>query len=58
MWAHSGLTKGLCIEFDASDEGGFFWEAFKVLYQEEYRAVDVMKIGKPDESRAQPIKPF
>jgi hypothetical protein len=52
MWSHySDGHKGLCIEFDASQEETFFWEATKVVYQEEYPIVNVMDIGKPEEFR-------
>jgi hypothetical protein len=50
MWSHySDGHKGLCIEFDASQEDTIFWEAMKVVYKEEYPIVNIMNIGKPDE---------
>lgn len=50
MWSHySDGHKGMCIEYDASQEGTLFSEAFKVIYQENYPIVNVMDIGKPKE---------
>jgi hypothetical protein len=52
MWAHySDAHKGLCLEFEASTEGSLFWEAFKVVYQEEYPIVNMMRIGEAEEFR-------
>lgn len=52
MWSHySDGHKGLCIEFDASQEDTIFWEATKVVYQEEYPVVNIMDIGRPEEFR-------
>jgi hypothetical protein len=52
MWSHySNGHKGLCIEFDASQDETFFWEATKIVYQEEYPIVNIMEIGKPEEFR-------
>jgi len=50
MWSHySNGHKGLCIEYDSSHEGTLFWEACKVIYQEDYPIVNVMDFGKPKE---------
>lgn len=52
MWAHySDAHRGLCLEFEAFTEGSFFWEAFSVIYQEDYPIVNIMRIEKADEFR-------
>ena len=52
MWSHySDSHQGLCLEFDAATEGTLFWEAFKVIYQEDYPTVNIMDIAKADEFR-------
>jgi len=52
MWSlYSDSHRGFCIEFDPSPEHTLFWEAFKVIYQEEYPTVNIMDIGKADEFR-------
>jgi hypothetical protein len=52
MWSHyTDGHKGLCLIFDASQEDTIFWEATKVIYQEEYPIVNVMDIGRPEEFR-------
>ena len=52
MWSlYSDSHCGFCIEFDASNEHTLFWEAFKVIYQEEYPTVNTMDIGEADEFR-------
>jgi len=52
MWSlYSESHRGFCIEFDPSHEHTLFWEAFKVMYQDEYPTVNVMDIGKADEFR-------
>jgi len=52
MWSHySDSHRGLCLQFDASTEGTIFWEAFKVIYQEEYPVVNIMDMGKAEEFR-------
>jgi hypothetical protein len=52
MWSHySDSHRGLCLEFDASTEETLFWEAFKVIYQEDYPTVNIMDIGKAEEFR-------
>lgn len=49
MWAHySDSHRGLCLEFRASEEGSLFWEAFKVIYQDDYPVVNMMRIGEPE----------
>lgn len=50
MWAHySDAHRGLCLEFEASTEGSFFWEAFRVVYQEDYPVVNMMRMGEAEE---------
>ncbi len=52
MWSHySDGHKGLCLEFEASTAGGLFWEAFAVIYQQDYPIVDMMRIGKAEHYR-------
>jgi len=52
MWSHyADSHRGLCIEFDAETEGTLFWEAFKVIYQEDYPAVNMMDMGNGEEFR-------
>jgi len=52
MWAHySDSHRGLCLEFRASEEGSFFWEVFKVIYQDDYPVVNMMRVGEPEEFR-------
>ena len=52
MWSlYSDSHRGFCIEFDPSPEHTLFWEAFKVIYQEEYPTVNIMDIEKADEFR-------
>jgi len=52
MWSlYSDSHRGFCIEFDALTEHALFWEALKVIYQEEYPAVNIMDIGKAEEFR-------
>ncbi len=52
MWSHySDGHRGICLQFDSSKEGTLFWEALKVIYQEEYPVVNVMDMGNPDEFR-------
>lgn len=52
MWSlYSDSHRGFCIEFDSSPENTLFWEAFKVIYKEEYPNVNIMDIGKADEFR-------
>ncbi|MCK4814200.1 DUF2971 domain-containing protein [bacterium] len=54
MWSHySDSHRGLCIEFDASKKGSLFWEALKVIYQNDYPTVNVMGLGEgePEEFR-------
>jgi hypothetical protein len=52
MWAHySDAHRGLCIEFDATEEGSLFWEAFAVVYQQDYPIVNMMRMGEPDQFR-------
>jgi len=52
MWSHySNSHRGVCLEFDASVEETIFWEAFKIIYQEEYPVVNIMDMGKADEFR-------
>ncbi|MEI7637538.1 MAG: DUF2971 domain-containing protein [Syntrophus sp. (in: bacteria)] len=52
MWAHySDSHRGLCLEFEASTEGSLFWEAFRVVYQDEYPIVNMMRIGEAEEFR-------
>lgn len=52
MWSHySDSHRGLCLEFEASIEETLFWEAFKVIYQEDYPTVNIMDIGKAEEFR-------
>ena len=52
MWSlYSDSHRGFCIEFDPSPEHTLFWEAFKVIYWEEYPTVNIMDIGKADEFR-------
>ena len=54
MWSHySDAHRGLCIEFDASKSGTLFWEALKVIYQDDYPAVNMMGLGEgePEEFR-------
>lgn len=50
MWAHyADSHQGICLEFDAATEGTFFWESFKVIYQDEYPTVNIMAIGQGEE---------
>ncbi|MFH1480086.1 MAG: DUF2971 domain-containing protein [Pseudomonadota bacterium] len=52
MWSHySDAHRGICLQFDSSKEGTLFWEALKVIYQEEYPVVNVMDMRNPDEFR-------
>jgi hypothetical protein len=52
MWSHYATShRGLCIEFDAKTEGSLFWQAFKVVYQDDYPVVNVMDMGNGDEFR-------
>ena len=52
MWSHyADSHQGLCLQFDASTEKTIFWEAFKVVYQEEYPVVNIMDMGKAEEFR-------
>jgi hypothetical protein len=56
MWSHySDSHRGLVVEFKALIENTLFWEAFKVIYQEDYPTVSIaniiMNIGKADEFR-------
>jgi hypothetical protein len=52
MWSHySNSHRGLCLQFDASTEITIFWEAFKVIYQEDYPVVNIMDMGKAEEFR-------
>jgi len=52
MWSlYADSHRGFCIEFDPSHENTLFWEAFKVIYQEEYPTVNMMDIGKAEEFR-------
>jgi hypothetical protein len=52
MWAHySQAHRGLCLEFEASTERSLFWEAFRVVYQEAYPIVNMMRIGEAEEFR-------
>jgi hypothetical protein len=48
MWAHySDGHKGICLEFDSTAAGTFFWEAARVAYQEEYPKVNMQDLGSP-----------
>lgn len=50
MWAHySDSHRGFCLEFDSSNNNTIFWEAFKVIYKNDYPLVNVMDIENPDE---------
>jgi len=50
MWSHySDSHRGLCLEFKASTENTLFWEAFKVIYQDDYPTVNIMDISKAEE---------
>ena len=52
MWSHYAHShRGLCLQFDASTEMTIFWEAFKVIYQDEYPVVNIMDMGKAEEFR-------
>ncbi|MFH1673288.1 MAG: DUF2971 domain-containing protein [Pseudomonadota bacterium] len=52
MWSHySDAHRGICLQFDLSKKGTLFWEALKVIYQEEYPVVNVMDMGNPEEFR-------
>jgi len=52
MWSHySDSHRGLCLQFDSSVEETIFWEAFKIIYQDEYPVVNIMDMGKADEFR-------
>jgi len=52
MWSHySNKHKGLCIEFDASQEVILFGQALKVNYSEKYPIVNTFDIGNPKEFR-------
>ena len=52
MWSHySDSHRGLCLQFDASADRTIFWEAFKVIYQEDYPVVNIMDMGKGEEFR-------
>jgi hypothetical protein len=51
MWSHySDFHQGLCLEFKTT-QNTFFWEAFPVIYQNEYPIVNAMDFGKPEEFR-------
>jgi len=52
MWAHySDSHRGLCLGFDSSKEGTLFWEAFKIVYQEDYPTVNLMAMDRGEEFR-------
>ena len=52
MWSHyTEGHKGLCVMLEVSQEDTMFWEATKVVYQDEYPIVNVMDIGRPEEFR-------
>ena len=52
MWAHyADSHRGLCLEFKASEEGSLFWEALKVIYQNDYPVVNMMRMVEPEEFR-------
>jgi hypothetical protein len=52
MWAHySNAHRGLCLEFDASTKDSLFWEAFRVVYQEDYPIVNMMRLDEAEEFR-------
>lgn len=52
MWSHyADSHRGLCLKFDASTEETIFWEAFKVIYQEEYPNINIMDMSKAEEFR-------
>ena len=52
MWSHySDCHRGLCLQFKTSMETPLFWEAFKVIYQDEYPIINVMDMGKAEEFR-------
>ena len=47
MWSlYSDSHRGFCVEFDPFPENTLFWEAFKVVYQEEYPTVNMMDLGR------------
>jgi hypothetical protein len=52
MWSHySDCHRGLCLEFNTSTENTLFWEAFKVIYQDDYPTVNIMEIRKAENFR-------
>jgi len=50
MWSHySESHKGVCLQFKATIERTLFWESYKVTYQENYPAVNIMNISNYDQ---------